>query len=66
MVLPSINANAAQTLASMQRLAEVLEREHAQLWINHAKAQRDRLKLAPRSMTSRGHEMPGARMAAAR
>lgn len=45
--VPSINANAAQTLASMQRLAEVLEREHAQLWINHDKAQRDGLKLAP-------------------
>jgi glyoxylase-like metal-dependent hydrolase (beta-lactamase superfamily II) len=45
--VPSINFNADQTRASMQRLADVIAREHAQLWINHDKAQRDTLRLAP-------------------
>ena len=31
----------------MQKLSETLGKEHAQLWINHDKAQRDSLKLAP-------------------
>jgi hypothetical protein len=31
----------------MQRIADVLVREKAQLWINHDKAQRDNLKMAP-------------------
>lgn len=45
--VPSINFDKDKTLASMQRLAEVLEKEKAQLWINHDKAQRDTLKMAP-------------------
>lgn len=45
--VPSINFDKDKTLASMQRIAELLEREHAQLWINHDKAQRDTLKMAP-------------------
>jgi N-acyl homoserine lactone hydrolase len=44
---PSINTDKDQTLASMQRIADVLAKEKAQLWINHDKAQRDGLKLAP-------------------
>jgi glyoxylase-like metal-dependent hydrolase (beta-lactamase superfamily II) len=45
--VPAPNFSKEQTLASMQKLAEVLTREKAELWINHDKAQRDRLKLAP-------------------
>jgi len=46
--VPSINFDKDATLASMQRLADVLAREHAQLWINHDKAQSDTLKMAPK------------------
>lgn len=45
--VPSINTDNDKTLASMQRIADVLAKEHAQLWINHDKAQRDTLKMAP-------------------
>jgi N-acyl homoserine lactone hydrolase len=45
--VPVNNADKDQTLASMQRIADVLAKEHAQLWINHDKAQRDTLKMAP-------------------
>lgn len=45
--VPSLNASKEQTLASMQRIADMLTREKAQLWINHDKAQRDGLKLSP-------------------
>ena len=45
--VPSINFDKEKTAASMERLADVLTKEKAQLWINHDKAQRDRLKLAP-------------------
>ena len=31
----------------MQRIAGVLAKEKAQLWINHDKAQRDSLKMSP-------------------
>jgi hypothetical protein len=31
----------------MQRIADLLTKEKAQLWFNHDKAQRDRLKMAP-------------------
>jgi len=47
--VPSINVDKGATLASMQRIADVLARENAQLWINHDKAQRDTLKMAPKS-----------------
>lgn len=45
--VPSINFDKDKTLASMQRIADILVREKAQLWINHDKAQRDTLKMAP-------------------
>jgi N-acyl homoserine lactone hydrolase len=45
--VPSNNTDKDKTLASMQRIAEVLANEKAQLWINHDKAQRDSLKMAP-------------------
>ncbi len=31
----------------MQRIADLLAKENAQLWINHDKVQRDSLKMAP-------------------
>ena len=45
--VPSINFDKVKTLASMQRIADIMAKEKAQLWINHDKAQRDSLKLAP-------------------
>lgn len=45
--VPSINYDRDKTLASMQRIADLLAQEHAQLWINHDRAQRDTLRMAP-------------------
>jgi N-acyl homoserine lactone hydrolase len=45
--VPVNNTDKEQTLASMQRIADLLAKEKAQLWINHDKAQRDSLKMAP-------------------
>jgi glyoxylase-like metal-dependent hydrolase (beta-lactamase superfamily II) len=45
--VPSGNADKEKTLASMQRISEILTKENAQLWINHDKSQRDSLKMAP-------------------
>jgi glyoxylase-like metal-dependent hydrolase (beta-lactamase superfamily II) len=47
--VPEGNVDKDKTLVSMQRIADTLSKEHAQLWINHDKAQRDSLKLAPDS-----------------
>ncbi len=46
-VTPAMNTDATQTQASMQKIADVLAKEKGQLWINHDKAQRDGLKMAP-------------------
>jgi N-acyl homoserine lactone hydrolase len=45
--VPANNTDKDRTLASMQRIADVLAKENAQLWINHDKAQRDSLKMSP-------------------
>ena len=45
--VPARNFNKEQSLASMQKLADILEREHAALWINHDKASTDKLPHAP-------------------
>jgi len=45
--VPSGNTDRDKTLASMQRISDLLEKEKARLWINHDKAQRDSLKMAP-------------------
>jgi glyoxylase-like metal-dependent hydrolase (beta-lactamase superfamily II) len=45
--VPSSNTDKDKSLASMQRIADVLAKEKAQLWINHDKAQRDGLKMSP-------------------
>jgi len=45
--VPTMNVDTEKTLASMQRLADLLAERHAQLWINHDKAQSDQLRHAP-------------------
>src|SRR6516162_8763670 len=45
--VPSNNVSKEQTLASMERIADTLSKDKAQLWINHDKAQRDSLKMSP-------------------
>lgn len=45
--VPSMNTNREQTLASLQRIATVLEERNAQLWINHDKPQSATLRYAP-------------------
>ncbi len=45
--VPGFNTGKEQTLASMDRIAGILAKEHAQLWINHDKAQSDGQKKAP-------------------
>ena len=45
--VPEINNNKEQSSASMQRMADIMAKENAQLWINHDKVQRDGQKLSP-------------------
>ena len=45
--VPEGNFDKPETKASMEKMAALLKRENARLWINHDKAQRDTLKLAP-------------------
>jgi N-acyl homoserine lactone hydrolase len=45
--VPELNFNKEQSAASLQRIADILAKENAQLWINHDKAQRDSQKLSP-------------------
>jgi len=45
--VPVNNVSKEQTLASMQKIADRLAQDKAQLWINHDKAQRDTLKMSP-------------------
>ena len=45
--VPTINFDKDKTATSMQRIADVMAKEKAQLWINHDMAQRNTLKLAP-------------------
>lgn len=45
--VPSMNVDKDQSSASMQKIADTLAKDKAQLWINHDKAQRDSQKLAP-------------------
>ena len=42
-----MNVDAEQTKASMERIAGILAQEKATLWINHDKAHRDHLQMAP-------------------
>ena len=45
--VPSNNVDQEQTQTSMERIAGILTQEKATLWINHDKAQRDSLTMAP-------------------
>jgi glyoxylase-like metal-dependent hydrolase (beta-lactamase superfamily II) len=45
--VPVNNVSKDQSLASMQKIADTLDKEKAQLWINHDKAQRDSQKMSP-------------------
>jgi glyoxylase-like metal-dependent hydrolase (beta-lactamase superfamily II) len=45
--VPAMNVNRDQSLASLQRIADVLAERKAQLWINHDKPQSDGLRYAP-------------------
>src|SRR3569623_450042 len=45
--VPSMNVSKDESAASMQKIADIVSKEEAQLWINHDKAQRDGQKLAP-------------------
>jgi N-acyl homoserine lactone hydrolase len=45
--VPSFNFNQEQSVASMNLIADIMAKEHAQLWINHDKAQSDTQKKAP-------------------
>ena len=47
--VPSMNVSKEQTLASLERIAKVLEERKATLWINHDKPQSDTLRYAPAS-----------------
>ena len=45
--VPPFNVNKEQSLASLQRIADIMAKEHAQLWINHDKPQTDAQKKPP-------------------
>lgn len=45
--VPVMNVNKDQTVASMQHIADILAKEHGQLWINHDAAQSASQKKAP-------------------
>jgi glyoxylase-like metal-dependent hydrolase (beta-lactamase superfamily II) len=45
--VPVGNTGQDETKASMQKIADIMAKEKATLWINHDKEQRDTLKLAP-------------------
>ena len=45
--VPAGNTGQEQTKTSMEKIAGVLAKEKAALWINHDKAQRDSLKMSP-------------------
>jgi N-acyl homoserine lactone hydrolase len=45
--IPAGNTDMDKTVASMAKMATILEKEHAQLWINHDKEQSSTLKYSP-------------------
>jgi N-acyl homoserine lactone hydrolase len=48
--VPSFNYSKEQTLASMERIAQLLRSERAQLWINHDSEQNATIPHAPQSV----------------
>jgi N-acyl homoserine lactone hydrolase len=45
--VPAGNTGQEQTKTSMQKMADIMAKEKATLWINHDKAQRDSLRMSP-------------------
>jgi len=45
--VPQFNSDQEASAKSMDKMAALMKKENAQLWINHDKPQRDTLKLAP-------------------
>jgi hypothetical protein len=45
--VPGNNWNEQASLQSMDKIAAIMARDHAQLWINHDQAQSDRQKKLP-------------------
>ena len=45
--MPENNDSKDKTVASMQRMADLMAKEKAQLWFNHDKAQRDGQRMSP-------------------
>jgi N-acyl homoserine lactone hydrolase len=45
--VPGVNVDKDKTLASMQRIADLMAARHAELWINHDKVQSDTQRHAP-------------------
>ena len=45
--VPGFNADREKTLASMDKLARIVDERHAQLWINHDKPLSDARRHAP-------------------
>jgi glyoxylase-like metal-dependent hydrolase (beta-lactamase superfamily II) len=46
-IVPALNVDKAESLSSMQRVRDLMQKYHAQLFINHDKKQTDQLKLLP-------------------
>ena len=45
--VPGGNFDKQKTSTSMAKMADLIAKDHATLWINHDKPQREKLKLAP-------------------
>jgi N-acyl homoserine lactone hydrolase len=45
--VPAFNFNREQSLQSMEKIAALMKETGAQLWINHDKAQSDKIPKAP-------------------
>ena len=46
-IVPSLNTNKAESIASMEKIRQIIARYKAMLFINHDKKQTDKLKLLP-------------------
>ncbi len=46
-IVPGFNFDQTKSATSMVRMADILAKEHGEIWINHDKPQRESVKLAP-------------------
>ena len=46
-IVPSLNTNKAESIASMEKIRQLIATYKAKLFINHDKKQSDKLKLLP-------------------